>query len=307
MNRFLLPLLACAVLCACAPVPDRTADEDSLRVVTTVYPAQFLAERLAGSGVTVENIVPAGAEPHEFEPTPADIARLHGADVVVLSGGVDAWAERLIPELRAEGVTVLRLLDSAGAIPVGGHTGQDAAEHADRAAEDPHFWMDPRLMQSVASVVRDAFMAADPARAEEYRKNAESFGAEMLALDGAYREGLRACALRDVIVAHDAFGYLSDAYDLRVHAVAGISPDEEPSPRRLAELTALARDKGVTTVFAEASSPELTAVIAREAGLRLEVLDPLETISAEDRSAGIDYPAKMRHNLSVLRSALHCR
>jgi zinc transport system substrate-binding protein len=158
------------------------------------------------------------------------------------------------------------------------------------------------------ALVADALGEADPEHARAYRRNAARFDAELRALDRDFHEGLAGCSSRVVVTAHDAFGWLADRYDLEEHGVAGLEPDAEPDPDRLADLADLAQREGVTTVFTETLvSPRVARTLAREAGgLRTAVLDPLEGLDDERIEAGDDYVSVMRVNLERLRAALGC-
>ena len=128
---------------------------------------------------------------------------------------------------------------------------------------------------------------------------------ELTDLDQAFTEGLASCESRDVVTTHEAFGYLADRYDLHQHGITGINPEAEPSPARLAEISAQIRRNETTTVFAE---PILTDAIARtvaqETGAEVLILDPVEGITED--SAGEDYLSVMRANLEALREGLGC-
>ena len=132
--------------------------------------------------------------------------------------------------------------------------------------------------------------------------------AQIDALDAEFETGLSDCERGTIVTAHDAFGWLAKRYGLEQQAIAGISPDQEPSADRLAELADLVEAQGVTTIFTEELvSPDVAETLAREAGdMRTEVLNPLEGLTDEESDAGDDYLSIMRDNLSKLRQALGC-
>jgi zinc transport system substrate-binding protein len=151
------------------------------------------------------------------------------------------------------------------------------------------------------------FSREDPQGAETYDRNAEAYESRLQALDRSFEEGLATCARRVIVTSHAAFGYLADRYGLEQEAISGLSPEAEPDPRRLQELIDLVKERGVTTVFSEELlSPAVAETLAREAGVRTAVLDPLEGLTPEEQQAGEDYVSIMRKNLAVLRSALGC-
>jgi zinc transport system substrate-binding protein len=177
------------------------------------------------------------------------------------------------------------------------------------ATDDPHVWLDPNLFRAIVAEVEAVLIDVVPDRADGVRANADRLRAELADLDASYQDGLAHCARRELFTAHEAFGWLAERYDLEQHGVAGISPDAEPSPQRLAELAELVQDAGATTIFAETLvSPEIAETLAAEAGgLRVATLNPIEGLTEEQADAGSDYLELMRVNLETLRTGLGCR
>src|SRR6478672_8743309 len=170
---------------------------------------------------------------------------------------------------------------------------------------DPHFWLDPTRLADVATALGDDFARRDPANAAVYRANAAALVTDLEGLDAEFRSGLAQCRTRELVTGHAAFGYLAERYDLHQEGVAGVSPDVEPDAATLRDLSAHVRDAGVTTVYSESLvSPALAETVAREAGARVAVLDPLEGIT--DVSPGHDYLEVMRANLATLRAGQEC-
>jgi zinc transport system substrate-binding protein len=127
--------------------------------------------------------------------------------------------------------------------------------------------------------------------------------AAMTALDQEFRTGLADCAVKPLVVSHAAFGYLADAYGFQQHGIAGLSPEAEPSPKKLAEISALVRDQGVSTIYFESlASPAAARAIAAETGARTAMLDPVE-----GDTGGRGYEAIMRDNLAALEAGQGCR
>jgi zinc transport system substrate-binding protein len=206
---------------------------------------------------------------------------------------MDAWAEKLEPDIAKSGA------ETNVFAPQGPQIG---------AGQDPHVWLDPVFMQTAASLVRDALVRLDPAHDSDYRANAEALINDLKVLDQEYRNGLKACALNEIIVSHDAFRYLAARYGFSTIAVQGKSPDEEPSPKRLGELADLARSKRIGYIFFETLvSPKLAETVAAETGARTMVLNPVEGLAENDILQGRDYLSVMKDNLANLRTALQCQ
>ncbi len=301
--RRLALLLTVVVVAAAAVVPASVAQAATKQqqVVASFYPLAYAAERVGGNRVHVANLTPSGAEPHDLELTPKQIDQLLDADLVLDLGRNFQPAVEQASEQR-DGPTV-KLLD---VLPV--KTGGKTVDEDDPDALDPHVWLDPVLMGEIVTQVQRALTKADPSGRATYRRNADEFRAQLAALDTRFTEGLADCARLLIVTAHEAFGYLARRYGLQQEGVAGLSPDAEPDPKRLADLADLVERDGVTVVFTEELvSPRIADTLAREAGVRTEVLDPLEGLSASKQRRGATYTSVMDANLAKLRDALGCR
>jgi zinc transport system substrate-binding protein len=240
----------------------------------------------------VSNLTPAGAEPHDLELTPDQIDAVLDADLMLeLGHNFQPAVEKSAAQ--RDGPTV-KVLDRLAA----------AKSHSN----DPHVWLDPVLMQALVTQVERALTKADPTHRAVYARNARAFRSELAALDVRYRDGLANCERKLIVTAHEAFGYLARRYGLRQEGVAGLSPDDEPDPNRIAQLTDLARREHATVVFTEELvSPRIADTLAREAGVRTAVLNPLEGLTDRERRTGANYITVMDDNLRTLRSALGCK
>lgn len=287
--------LAGTTLIVLKPEPQPT---DKLSVVTSFYPVYFFAKEIGGDRAEVKNTTPTGVEPHEYEPTPQDIASIERSDVLILNGeGFEPWSEDVLKNignntavvLAAEGLATQRISED----------GEDVV--------DPHVWLSPKLAKRMVNAVADGYIKADPTNAEHYRENAKALNVKLDALDADYAKGLQSCAKKDIITSHAAFGYIASAYGLRQVAIAGISTEEEPSARQLAEVAEFARKNDVKYIFFETLvSPKLSRTIASEIGAETLVLNPLEGLSNEEIASDKDYFTEMRANLKNLQTALQC-
>lgn len=281
-----------ASLGACDPGPG-TDDGGRLTVAASFYPVFELATRVGGDRVEVSNLTPPGAEPHDLELTTDQVDAVLDADLVIHLGG--GFQPALADALEGRDGPVLDLLTEV------------LGEDAEGGDVDPHVWLDPALMSIAAAEVGEALSLVDDANAGYYRPRAREFQDELGALDSEMRLGLRGCERDLIVTAHDAFGRLALRYGLRVEAIAGISPEAEPDPARLEELIRLVEREHVTTIFTETLvSPEVAETLAREAGVRTAVLNPMEGLTEAEREAGEDYFSLMRANLGELRAALGC-
>lgn len=284
-----------------------------VRIVATFYPYAELARLVAGARGEVHALVPDGAEPHDWEPRPSDALRVRQADLVVYNGaGLEPWLPRLLAGLpaghpeRLEAAAGLPLLPAPAPAgePAGGRR---AAAGTGPGGLDPHVWLDPVLLQDVVERLREALTRIDPEGAEAYAEAAAALTASLAQVDQEYRRALSACAQRTLLVTHGFFTYPAARYGLEQLAVAGVSPDAEPSPQTLARLAALARARGLRVLFAETLVGRRAAeALAAEAGLQVRVLNPMEGLTPEQRSQGITLLDLFRRNLDELKAGLGC-
>jgi zinc transport system substrate-binding protein len=314
-----LPLLIALfglVGCGGRTAPDGAAadppDGGRLSVCASFYPMYDFAQKIGGQHATVTNIVPPGMEPHDWEPSVTDIARLEGADILILNGlGIEHWAKTVLQSLENKNLIVVTTSDaltpresatdgqSGGAAAINGDGGDEDGEG------DPHVWLDPMNAKAQMSAIKDAFARADPAHQNDYEANFTEYADKLDALDREFRHALADAKSRDIIVAHQSFGYLCTAYGLTQTAIEGLSPDSEPSPRRMAEIIDFAKTRGVRVIFfEELVDPKVARAIADAAGVGTLALNPLESLGETELAAGEDYFSIMRKNLSALVAAL---
>lgn len=277
------------------------AEPQQFSVVASFYPLSYLASTIGGGAVSVINITPAGAEPHDFEPSPREMLVIGEADLFLYNGGgFEPW----VTKWRSGGFQYpARILDMMAALKGKG------AEFIETGGEiDPHIWLDPLLMSKEAQIIRDAFVSLDPEHAAVYHENTERLVAALAELDASFSEGLATCEKDRIVVSHGAFSYLARAYGINVTSIAGMSPDEDPSPRDLARILDVMRANGVEYVFFETTaSPKLSETLAREVGGKTSVLNPLEGLTPSQVRSGEDYVSVMRSNLNNIRRALVCQ
>jgi zinc transport system substrate-binding protein len=276
LSGLVLPLTACG----------GSADgAGGITVVTSAYPLEYVAQRIAGDRAQVVDLVQPGREPHDAELSVRQTAEVAAADLVLRVAGLapavdEAVAQEADPEADVEALSVL----------------------GDR---DPHFWLDPRALATYADEVEERLVALDPEHAEGYRKGAAALRTELVALDGQMSVGLDDCARRTVVVSHEAYDYLGYRYDLAFSSLVGLSPEDEPSPTTLAALEQLVEEEGVTTVFYEPlGGPASVETLADDLGLELAVLDPVEGLTED--TADEDYLSLMASNLDALAAAGGC-
>ncbi|HEU4963616.1 MAG TPA: metal ABC transporter substrate-binding protein [Bacilli bacterium] len=281
-------------------------DDGRLRIVTTFYPMYEFTKQVAGDYADVDVLVPAGTEPHDWEPTPRDVAKVADADVLVYNGaGFESWVDSVIASVDSP---TLQAVEASHGVNLLEGFPEEEEGHFHRHEEhvlDPHIWLDPVLAQHEVQTIAEALVQADPAHAEAYRQNAASYVKNLQQLDRSYREGLQQLDRREFVTNHTAFTYLAARYDLEQVPISGITPEQEPSAAELAEIVKFAEAHDVQTIFFETlASPKVAETVAREIGAETAVLNPLEGLTDEERAQGLDYVGVMNQNLQALERAL---
>ncbi len=263
-----------------------------IKVVATIYPLYEFSKRIGGDKVEVSILVPAGAEPHDWEPGPKDIIKIESARIFVYNGaGFEPWVEGTLKGIESK---KLIIVDSSSGIPLVLDNGSD-----------PHIWLDPISAEHQVDLIKDALIKSDPQNSEYYNTNAESLKKELVLLDEEIKYELGSSKKKVFITSHAAFGYFSRRYGLTQVSVAGLSPDVEPSPAKMVQIIEIARKNDIKYIFFETLvNPRLSEVIANEAGAKTLVLNPIEGLSQADMDRGKTYFIVMRENLKNLKIAL---
>ena len=308
--KVLLILLALAAVALYMVTPEKKVRSGKAEVMVTTFALYDIARHLLDGEAEVQMLIPFGRDVHTFEPTPRDMIRVEKSKLFLYSGaGLEPWTTPFDGFGNAVDMSgYVRLLK-------GGHRhhhdeegepdGDD--EHGGEGAFDPHYWLDVDNMILLTEAMENIFQKAFPdmdagrleSRAQAYTNRLETLGA-------LYRKRLTQCRLDTIVVSHNAFGYLGARYGFHVASVSGLSPDTMPDARTMAELSDFVTQKGIKTVFYESFvSDKLADALARETGVRVDVLQPLANITAKE--IGADYFRLMNANLLKLHDAMECR
>ena len=271
-----------------------------VQVVASFYPLYYFASQIGGDKANVSNITPAGAEPHDYEPTPSDVASIENSKLLILQGtGLKAWGKDIQSNIDPKNTTV---------ITVGQDLMTQNVVEDGNSVIDPHTWLSPTLASQMADKILAGFITVDPLNKDYYQANETKLKTGLSALDTEYKQGLANCISKDIITSHAAFGYLATTYGLTQVPISGLSPDAEPSPKQLADIADFVKKNNVKYIFFESLvSPKLSETIARETGTKTMVLDPIEGILPEDLAKGYNYLTVMENNLKNLELVLQCK
>lgn len=300
--------LGIGTLSACSSDSAAAGNTDKFDVVASFYPMAFLAEQIGGSHANVSSLTEPGQEPHDLEISARQRAQLEDSDAALylkgLQPSVDETIEQSGLKTKIDAATLTKLEDHGDVEHehAGEHSEEEHSEEEGHAL-DPHVWLDPVKYAEIAKGVGAAFEKADPDHAADYKKNTDALVKKLDDLNTQVADGLKNTETKVFFTNHASFGYFAERYGLTQEAISGVDPDSEPSPARIKELRTEAKADGVTTVFYETLVSDKTAkTLADDAGLKTDVLDPLEGIT--DKSKGDDYFQVMEANLKALQTAL---
>ena len=313
-------MLSAMMLAGCAPQPSTSSnsslsnDNSKLNVITSFYPMYDFAKKIGGEYVEVANLVPAGTEPHDWEPSTTDIASLEHADVFVYNGaGMESWVNKVLSTLSNKSLTTVEASQNVS-LRAGGeheHEHDEDENHTDEETHDeehydPHVWLNPLNAKKEMKNIKDAFVKADPEHKQYYENNYKAWSEECDRLYSEYQEALSQVKTKNLVVSHEAFGYLCDAFGLNQMGIQGIDPDSEPDPAHMAEIIDFVKANQVKIIFSEELvSPKVAQSIANATGAQLEVLNPIEGLTNTQLENGDDYFTVMRENLTALKKALN--
>ncbi|KRE48990.1 metal ABC transporter substrate-binding protein [Paenibacillus sp. Soil522] len=280
-----------------------------LKVVTSFYPMYEFSKQVAGEHADVISLIPAGVEPHDWEPSAKDMANIKEADLFVYNGIVEGWAEQALESAPNDKRVVVEASGGVQLMEGVEHEeeGHEEEEHEEEGhGLDPHIWLSPVLAQREVLAIQEAFMKADPEHKDDYKANADAYMAKLKELDDAFKSGLQGIKHTEFVTQHAAFGYLAKEYGLTQVPIAGLSPEQEPSPEQMAEVVAFAKEREIKTILFETLvDPKIAQTIADEIGAKTDVLNPIEGLTEEEKKDNLDYIGIMAKNLEALKKALN--
>ncbi len=299
-----LTFCLCFYLIGCEK-EDNAADPSKLQVYTSFYGVYDFVSKIGGDKIQVYNIVPTGTEPHNWEPTSGDMMNLSKGDILFFNGaGMENWVDKVKAAVENENLKYIKLSEGIELIK-SRHSHGDSDGDLDFDSVDPHIWLNPINAKKEAETIKNALSAADPSNAEYYNKNYEDFSKKADELDADFRNMTARAENKTIVVAHEAYGYLCEAYGIEQIAIEGLSADSEPSPAKMAEISKFIKDNDVRYIFFERLlSAKAAEVISEETGAELLVLNPFEGLTQEEINAGADYFSVMRENFENIKKAI---
>ena len=285
-------------------------DSEKLAVYTTVYPLQYFTERIGGEHVDVKSIYPPGADEHTFDPTQKDMMALADSDLFFYIGlGLEGFVENAEKTLKNEHVELIATAEGISEEMLEeGHDHENEShdeEGHDHGPLDPHVWISPILSIELATSIKNSLIDKAPDMAAEFEKNFEQLHAELVELDGQFKEMASNATSKTFFVSHAAFGYIAHPYGLEQVAIAGLNSQSEPSQKQLAALVEQAQELDVHYILFEQNvSSKPTEVIRKEIGAEALTLHNLGVLTVDDVKNNEDYFSLMEQNIETLRTAL---
>lgn len=300
MKRLFLQKLFLFILATLSSSAVSSAEK--INVVVSIHPLRDIVRQVGGDKVNVDFIVPAGASPHTFEPSPSDMRKISNAKMLVLIGsGFEFWAEKTV---RSAGRKDLKVVILSKGVPLmhEAHPHDEDKKHHREDIADPHIWLDPLLVKDMTDRVASALIEADASHRDYFLQRAEGFKKELQALHIKIAESVKDFKIKEYVTFHSAWGYFSKRYGFKITGVIEESPGKEASPKHIARIIRAIRHSGSKVVFAEPQfNPKIAEVIAKEAGAKILLLDPIGSPDIKGRDT---YTGLMGYNLSILEQAM---
>lgn len=277
---------------------------DKIQAIATFYPMYEFTKEVLGDEGEVNLLIPAGTEPHDYEPSAKDMAKIAKSDVFVYnSQELESWVTSAQKNLDPKHTLVIEAASTIALEESGDHeTEEDGHNHS----EDPHVWTDPVLAVKEVQEIETRLAAQYPAKKAIFEKNADAYIKELEQLNTKYQEAFKGATHRTFVTQHAAFSYLAHQYDLTQESITGISAEQEPSPSRLAELKTYVKEHDVRVIyFEENASSKVAETLSNETGVELAVLNPLESLTKKQMDAGETYISIMEQNLEALKKSIY--
>lgn len=304
-----LLIIASLLLSACQANQSAQAPGGGIKVLAVETFLADIAQNIAGERLEVDSLIPIGVDPHAFEPTPQDIARISEADLLIINGaGVEEWLGKTF---ESAGGTSSTVEASAGLTSRTAREGEEVIHKEEESAHeqgDPHFWLDPLSVVRYVENIRDGLIQVDPQGKDVYTRNADAYITQLKELDGWIQEQVRQVPAdrRLMVTNHESFGYFADRYDFKIigTVIPSVSSSASPSAQQLARLVDTIRAANAPAIFLETgSSPQLANQLASETGIK--VVTGLQTHSITySKGDAPTYIEMMRLNTRLIVDAL---
>ncbi|MGX4686452.1 metal ABC transporter substrate-binding protein [Vagococcus sp. JNUCC 83] len=303
MAKIILGLSLVGLLVACGKqTTQQKKDDDKLHIVTSFYPMYDFAKKVTGNKADVTVLTEAGVEPHDYEPSAKDLAKIQNADVFIYnSNEMETWVRDVLASIDTKKVKVIEAsqgIDLMEASEEDEHETEDSHNHQ----LDPHVWLDPVLAKKEVETITKGLVEVDTPNKDSYEKQSADFIKKLDELNQAYVDATKDASQKTFVTQHTAFSYLAKQYGLKQVAISGISPDQEPTPKDLKHIEDLVKKDNIKIIYTESSaSSKVAETITSATGATLSELNPLESLTQKQMDDGEDYLSVMYTNLDHLK------
>ncbi len=269
-----------------------------LKIIASIFPLAEIAQEIGGEEAEVRLLLPPGADPHSWEPTPKDILNLKKADLLLaVGGGLEPWLEDILAGLKAQDLKILLA------------AGEKGHHHEHLHGRDPHVWLDFLKDAELSLLLAETLAKIYPQKASYFRKRGQIAAQKFKKLHQTFAQTLQTCRFRVVPLAgHDAFRAWEKNYHLEFVTLAGQSPEAEPTPQALKKIIFLLRRLGLKAIYYdEPQALRFAKIIARESGAKVYFLTPGASLTKEELEEKISFFSLMERNLKNLSLGLECR
>lgn len=307
-KAIILLLLIIFFVAACGNENKTTNDENEITIYTSIYPIQYILERIADGTISVSSVYPPGVDAHSYEPTAKDMTKIAESDAFIyLGSGLEAFAETTADALQDQDVKLIEI----GSHEELFHTEEINAEHShmddtehdghNHGDHDPHIWIDPKRMIEMANIIKEELIQLNPVDEGVYQTNFEELETDLLNLDNEFATTLGEKTNKKILVSHAAYGYWEERYGIEQISINGLSSSSEPSQKELTEIIDQAKEYDLNyIIFEQNSSNRVSEIIQSELGIESMIIHNLSVLTDEDIQNNEDYLSLMRDNLQVL-------
>lgn len=314
------------VACGAEQAKNNVESTETLQVYTTIYPLAYFTEQIGSDHVEVSTILPAGSDPHNFEPTSKTMVDIADSDLFIFNGAqLEIFADKISSTLTNADVTVMEAAD--GIVFEENHKEEEHHHEEDEHSEDhhhehdhdedhshddhshgdidPHIWLDPLYAVQMAENIKESLIELKPEHKNKFENNFHELKERLLTLDEEFHEQISEAKRKELVVTHAAYGYWEQRYGIEQIAITGISPSDEPSQKKLEEIIEIVKEKNIGFILFEQNvQPKVAQVIQQEAGADILYLHNLSVLTEEEVEANEDYFTLMKRNLEVIDKAL---
>lgn len=294
-------------------------EEGKVNVVTTFYPIYEFAQMIGGEDAHVINLLPVGVEPHDWTPRSQEIVNTSKAQLFMYNGaGLEGWVPGFLKALDKD--SEVKAVEVSKGVKLIESDSDDAHDHDEESSTeksstentdvdqhhiDPHTWVSPKSAIVMAENIKNSFIEVDPTHQSQYEQRYQELNDKLVELDRRFESELAKMPNKEIVVSHQAFGYLTRDYGLTQHSIMGLSPDAEPRAQDLVNLANIVKEEGIKYIFfEELVSDRLAKTLAGEAKVETMVLNPIEGLTKKQEQNKDNYFTLMEKNLQNLIIAL---